>query len=100
MLSSWGRAVRSFQPPSQPQRQSRRSCRYVLALGDDRVRTGGGADSVNAGSGRDRVTTGPGNDQVGLAGSARDRLDCGAGHERVLRDRADRLRRCERVRRG
>ena len=74
--------------------------RVSAGPGEDWVRTGGGADSVNPGSGRDRITTGPGNDWAGLAGTARDRLDCGAGDDRALRDRADRLRRCERVRRG
>ena len=73
--------------------------RVSAGPGDDRVMTGGGADSVNPGSGRDRVSTGAGNDEVGLAGSARDRLDCGAGHDRAHGDRADRLRRCEGVRR-
>jgi hypothetical protein len=73
--------------------------RVSAGPGDDRVATGRGADSVNPGSGRDRVSTGPGNDQVGLAGKARDRVDCGAGIDHAQRDRADRLRRCEAVRR-
>jgi Ca2+-binding RTX toxin-like protein len=74
--------------------------RVSAGLGDDRLSTGRGADRVNPGRGRDRVSTGPGNDNVGLAGSARDRLDCGTGDDRAHRDRADRLSRCEDVRRG
>jgi Tol biopolymer transport system component len=73
--------------------------RVSAGPGDDRITTGGGADSVRPGSGRDRVSTGPGNDQLRLADSARDRANCGAGHDRAHHDRADRLSRCERVRR-
>jgi Tol biopolymer transport system component len=65
--------------------------------GDDRVGTGRGADRVSAGPGDDRVTTGGGADSVN-PGSGRDRVHCGAGQDRAQRDRADRLRRCERVR--
>jgi Tol biopolymer transport system component len=74
--------------------------RVSTGPGDDRVTTGSGADNVNPGSGRDRVSTGPGKDQLGLADSARDRADCGAGQDRARRDRADRLSRCEPVRRS
>jgi Tol biopolymer transport system component len=66
--------------------------------GDDRVKTGAGADRVSAGAGDDRVTTGGGVDRVN-PGSGRDRVSCGAGRDRAHRDRADRLSRCERVRR-
>jgi Tol biopolymer transport system component len=67
--------------------------------GDDRVRTGGGADRVSAGPGNDRVRTGRGADRVN-SGSGRDRVNCGAGNDRARGDRADRLNRCERVRRS
>jgi Tol biopolymer transport system component len=73
--------------------------RVSAGPGDDRVTTGGGADSVKPGSGRDRVKTGRGNDDLGLADGGRDRVNCGAGHDRARHDRADRLIRCERVRR-
>jgi Tol biopolymer transport system component len=73
--------------------------RVSAGPGDDRVTTGAGADSVNPGSGRDRVSTGRGNDELRLADRMSDRINCGVGHDRVDRDRADRLRRCERVRR-
>jgi RTX calcium-binding nonapeptide repeat (4 copies)/NHL repeat len=74
--------------------------RVSAGPGDDRVSTGGGADRINPGSGGDRVSSGSGDDRIGLAGSVRDVLDCGAGRDRVLRDRDDRLRACERIRRG
>jgi hypothetical protein len=74
--------------------------RVAAGSGADRVSTGAGADTVNPGSGRDRVRTGPGNDRLRLAGGTRDRADCGPGRDRVRRDGADRLRRCERVRRS
>jgi Tol biopolymer transport system component len=67
--------------------------------GDDRVKTGAGADRVSAGAGDDRVTTGGGADSVNLGGG-RDRVNCGAGADRARHDRADRLSRCERVRRS
>jgi Tol biopolymer transport system component len=74
--------------------------RVSAGPGDDRVTTGSGADSVNPGSGRDRVSTGRGNDDLGLADSARDRVNCGAGNDRAHSDRADRVSRCERIRRS
>ena len=74
--------------------------RVAAGSGADRVSTGAGADTVNPGSGRDRVSTGPGNDRLRLAGGTRDRADCGPGRDRARRDGADRLRRCERVRRS
>jgi Tol biopolymer transport system component len=74
--------------------------RVSAGPGDDRVITGRGADRVRSGSGRDRVSTGRGNDDLGLADSARDRANCGAGYDRARHDRADRLSRCERVRRS
>jgi Tol biopolymer transport system component len=66
--------------------------------GDDRVKTGAGADRVLAGPGDDRVTTGAGADSV-RTGGGHDRVSCGAGNDRVLHVGADRLSRCERVRR-
>jgi hypothetical protein len=74
--------------------------RLSAGPGADRVSTGGGADRINPGSGRDRVSSGSGDDRIGLAGRARDLVDCGPGRDRVQRDRADRLRACERIRRG
>ena len=74
--------------------------RVSAGPGDDRLSTGRGADSVKPGRGRDRVSTGPGDDRVKVAGGGRDRVDCGAGHDRVHRDSADRLSRCERIRRS
>jgi hypothetical protein len=68
--------------------------------GEDRISTGGGADRINPGSGRDRVSSGSGNDRISPADGTRDVVDCGPGRDRAQRDRADRLRSCERIRRG
>lgn len=65
--------------------------------GDDRVSTGAGADRVSAGSGDDRISTGAGRDRVNPGGGS-DRVNCGADTDRAQSGRADRLRRCERVR--
>jgi Tol biopolymer transport system component len=71
----------------------------VCSLGGaDRVNTGAGDDRVAAGAGDDRVMAGGGADRVN-PGRGRDRVKCGAGQDRARRDRADRLSRCERVRR-
>ena len=67
--------------------------------GADRVKTGAGADRVLAGTGDDLVITGSGADRV-RAGSGSDRVRCGAGNDRANHVGADRLSRCERVRRG
>lgn len=50
--------------------------------------------------GNDVIVGSPGNDDLGLADSARDRVSCGAGDDRARHDTADRLNRCERVRRS
>ena len=58
----------------------------------------GGNDAINPRGGRDRVFAGPGNDTVSALDGARDSIDCGAGsRDRVVADRIDILRGCERV---
>jgi Ca2+-binding RTX toxin-like protein len=68
--------------------------------GNDRIAGNSGNDVLRAGKGRDRVSGGSGKDTVFARDGRRDRVDCGGGRkDRVRADRADRLRRCERVRR-
>jgi hypothetical protein len=56
----------------------------------DRISTRGGKDRVCARAGRDRV----------VGGAGRDRIDCGRGRDVAIAGPRDKLRRCERVRRG
>ncbi len=67
--------------------------------GADRLRAGGGNDTVGGGPGRDRIKAGSGDDFVKVIGGGRDVVDCGPGEDTVRARRADRLRRCERVKR-
>ena len=69
-------------------------------LGDDYLAGGPGNDTLKPGPGRDRVLGGPGNDTILARDGTRDSIDCGPGLDTVTADRADRLRGCERVRRG
>lgn len=74
--------------------------------GDDRLEGGPGADVLSGGSGRDTLLGGPGggrllggggDDRIDAANGVRDTVDCGPGLDRVLADRADTLRGCERI---
>jgi Ca2+-binding RTX toxin-like protein len=89
----------------------------------DRIYGGRGNDIIDAGFGRDRVFAGPGDDFVveeypeykpGSADTVKtgagddeiyssdgnsDTIDCGPGRDRIIADRDDELRGCERVRR-
>ncbi len=57
-----------------------------------------GDDRLKGGAGRDRLDGGAGTDVLDVRGGGRDRADCGPGRgDRVLADKRDRLRRCERV---
>jgi hypothetical protein len=65
-------------------------------LGDDRLVGGAGEDHLDGGSGADRLVS----REVRSAGEARvlDRVDCGTGRrDRAVVDRADDVKRCERV---
>jgi hypothetical protein len=76
--------------------------------GKDRIRDGKGEDEVKAGKGRDRIGGGPGKDQF-KGGAKRDRIKskdgardvvrCGKGRDKVIADKRDKLRNCERVKR-
>lgn len=68
-------------------------------LGNDTVDGGAGADNLTGGDGRDRILGRGGNDRINAADGARDTIDCGKGRDRVVADRRDRLKACERVRR-
>jgi len=76
--------------------------------GADRLRGGrdrdtltgrGGNDFLHGGGGRDVLRGGAGRDRVVARGNAADVVDCGRGRDVALVDAADRVRRCERVRR-
>ena len=65
--------------------------------GNDRLSGGGGKDTLVGGRGRDTIAGGAGNDTVSARDRARDTVNCGAGRDRVVADKIDRLRGCERV---
>jgi hypothetical protein len=64
--------------------------------GRDTIR-GGGLDLITGGRGRDQILAGKGFDEIGAADGTKDRVSCGGGFDVVKADRADKLRRCERV---
>lgn len=66
--------------------------------GADRLTGGGGADRLIGGPGRNTLSGGGGRDLVNSANRRRERVSCGGGRDRVIADRVDRLRGCERVR--
>jgi Ca2+-binding RTX toxin-like protein len=67
---------------------------------DDRLSGGRGNDRLRGGPGRNRLLGGPGNDRLNGVNRRIDRLECGRGRDRARADRGDRVRGCERVRRG
>ena len=80
--------------------------RLTGAAGDDRLSGGSGRDALSGatgedlligGTGADAVSGGTGADRALLADRSPDTADCGTGTDRTTADRADRLRRCERV---
>lgn len=66
--------------------------------GDDCIRGGRGRDIVRGGRGKDVLSGGVGDDRLRARDGERDVVACGAGRDRVVVDRKDRLRGCERVR--
>jgi hypothetical protein len=72
--------------------------RIATRGGRDRVCGRAGRDRISGGSGGDLLRGGDGRDRV-VGGSGRDRIDCGRGRDVAIAGAADRLRRCERVRR-
>ena len=68
--------------------------------GKDRVSGGGGKDKLTGGKGVDRLDGGAGNDVVNSRDKRRETVRCGKGRrDRVIADKKDRLRGCERVKR-
>jgi trypsin len=67
--------------------------------GKDLLAGGRGNDALVGGRGRDRISGGRGRDVVNVKDRARDVVNCGRGRDTVRRDRRDRVRGCERVRR-
>jgi dienelactone hydrolase len=68
--------------------------------GDDRVSGGGGDDQASGGPGSDRLGGGTGNDRLKARGGGRDVVKCGPGEDTAKVDKRDRVRGCEKVRRG
>jgi ABC-2 type transport system ATP-binding protein len=68
--------------------------------GSDRLGGGGGEDLLLAGRGRDRVSGGADRDKIRAAGGGGDVVRCGPGRDTAKVDRRDRVRGCERVKRG
>ena len=64
--------------------------------GDDRLKGGNGNDTLTPGAGKDRVEGGGGEDKISARDGARDTIDCGAGRDKVVADRNDTVRNCER----
>jgi Ca2+-binding RTX toxin-like protein len=73
--------------------------RLLGGAGRDVLIGGAGTDSISCGPGpRDRVIAGPGNDVVNCRNRrGGDVIDCGSGRDRVVADRGDVIRRCERI---
>ena len=68
--------------------------------GDDAVSGASGRDRITGDEGRDRLSGGTGNDRINSRDEDRDVVDCGPGRDIAFVDRRDRVRGCERVRRG
>jgi len=68
--------------------------------GNDTLSGGAGNDRITAGPGRNKVSGGAGNDTINVRNHRRDIVNCGSGSkDRVVADRSDKLRHCERVKR-
>ena len=65
--------------------------------GNDRLSGGAGADVLKGGRGRNRYRGGAGRDVIAARNGARDVVNCGGGHDVARVDKADRVKRCERV---
>jgi Ca2+-binding RTX toxin-like protein len=70
-------------------------------LQSDRIFGGSGNDFIDGGSGKNSIDAGSGNDLIDAANNhGGERINCGRGHDRVIADKSDRLRNCERVSRA
>jgi hypothetical protein len=56
-------------------------------------------DNFKGSRGPDRIRTRGGKDKVRVRGGSTDRVNCGNGKDVVIADRADRTKKCEKVRR-
>jgi dienelactone hydrolase len=68
--------------------------------GRDRVKGNGDDDVISGGKGRDNLLGGGGRDKIKARGGGRDRIHCGKGKDKAVVDRRDRVKACEKVRRG
>lgn len=68
--------------------------------GRDRLKGNDGDDTVSGGPGNDRLSGGDGRDRLKARGGGRDVVRCGPGKDRAVVDARDRVRGCEKVRRG
>jgi dienelactone hydrolase len=68
--------------------------------GRDRVKGGDGDDRASGGPGRDRLRGGAGDDALKARGGGRDVVRCGPGKDKAVVDKRDRVRGCEKARRG
>jgi Ca2+-binding RTX toxin-like protein len=68
--------------------------------GRDALFGGDGADALTGGAGIDGLLGGPGADSLDARDGRRERADCGRGRDRATVDAKDRVRACERLRRG
>jgi hypothetical protein len=66
--------------------------------GDDTLNGGNSRDRLVGGAGRDSIRAGAAPDVIRARDGSRDEIDCGSGRDRVVADRNDRFKSCERVR--
>ena len=78
---------------------SGRNDRLFGGRGNDLLFGGRGNDLLVGGRGRDSLSGGRGRDRINSRDGRRDTVNCGPGRDRLTRDRRDRVRGCERVRR-
>jgi PKD repeat protein len=73
---------------------------YLLGgYGDDDLVGGAGNDRVSGGAGRNTIRAGAGHDAIKAYNGNEDVIFCGPGSDRVIADRIDKLRGCEKIRR-
>jgi len=63
--------------------------------GNDRVYGGLGNDTIYGGLGEDRIYGDSGNDRIFAKDGAKDFIYCGPGKDRVVKDRKDKVKKCE-----
>jgi Ca2+-binding RTX toxin-like protein len=66
------------------------------AAGNDKLNAGNGNDELTPSAGKDIVNGQGGNDTIRARDGAKDTIDCGAGRDKVVADRQDSVRNCER----